>query len=99
VIGEPIPAMVARVKAWLRKGRKVKIFTARVADSHSAEDVAAARMAIEAWCREHLGEVLDITATKDSGMVELWDDRAVKVETNTGELLSKGAPPAEGTVC
>jgi hypothetical protein len=29
-IGEPIPEMVERVKAWRRDGRAVRIFTARV---------------------------------------------------------------------
>lgn len=28
--GEPVPAMVARVKRWLADGREVRIFTARV---------------------------------------------------------------------
>lgn len=29
-IGEPVPAMVERVKRWLSEGRDVRIFTARV---------------------------------------------------------------------
>ena len=33
-IGEPIPEMVDRVKAWLAAGREVRIFTARVSDPH-----------------------------------------------------------------
>jgi hypothetical protein len=28
-IGEPVPAMALRVRAWLAKGHTVKIFTAR----------------------------------------------------------------------
>lgn len=36
------------------------------------------------WCEEHFGHALPITCTKDYGMVELWDDRAVQVEINTG---------------
>lgn len=31
-IGPPIPAMVKRIKEWLRKGEQVRIFTARVDD-------------------------------------------------------------------
>lgn len=42
-------------------------------------------MAIQQWCREHLGQPLDVTCQKDYGMVELWDDRAVGVKINTGE--------------
>lgn len=43
--------------------------------------------AIRAWCRQHIGQTLTITCVKDYGMVELWDDRAVQVRANTGEML------------
>lgn len=84
-VGEPIAPMVRRVKAWLAKGLQVRVFTARVGGD--PEEAAAARKPIEAWCREHIGQVLPITATKDYGMVELWDDRAVQVECNTGRRM------------
>ena len=83
-IGEPIPAMVQRVKAWLAEGIEVKVFTARVGKNKDVNDTIRAREAIEKWCKEHLGQVLDITATKDFAMIELWDDRAVQVIPNTG---------------
>jgi hypothetical protein len=94
-IGAPIPAMLARVKAWLADGRDVRIFTARVDGGEAAlalgnpagqhyRDVAKVRAVIEAWCLQHIGVVLPVTNRKDYGMVELWDDRAVQVETNTG---------------
>jgi hypothetical protein len=76
-IGEPVAPMVARVKRWLAEGRIVKIFTAR---AHSLRSVEA----IQAWCQQHIGPVLEVTATKDYKMVELWDDRAVGVIPNTG---------------
>lgn len=95
VIGNPIPLMVERVKAWLARGIEVRIMTARVglaggfsqesrrhADEHFAEEQ---RALIEAWCSVHIGRVLEITASKDFRMVELWDDRAVQVVPNTGE--------------
>lgn len=93
-IGPPIPKMVARVKAWLAEGRDVRIMTARVApyefrdggDDH-ARSVEQQRRLIEAWCLEHIGQVLPITATKDYGMVALYDDRAIQVIENTGELV------------
>jgi hypothetical protein len=44
---------------------------------------------IEAWCVEHLGQKLPITATKDFHMYELWDDRCVPVVTNTGRSVSE----------
>ena len=79
VIGEPIPEMVARVKQWLAQGREVRIFTARVSQ---CEPGVVRR--IEDWCLQHIGEVLSITCQKDYMMIELWDDRAVQVISNTG---------------
>jgi hypothetical protein len=89
-IGDPIPAMVTRVKRWLDDGNEVRIFTARVdggLGSKEAEDVAAVRHHIEQWCLKHIGIILPITNVKDFGMAELWDDRAVQVEANTGRML------------
>lgn len=82
-IGAPIPLMVERVRAWVAAGHDVRIFTARVG-ARDAEDGARQRAAIEAWCKEHIGTVLVVTATKDHNMLELWDDRAVQVIGNTG---------------
>ena len=87
-IGAPVPAMVARVKQWLAGGKLVKIFTARVGPGNDVE-AEAARAAIEDWCDEHIGQVLEVTCTKDWRMVELWDDRAVQVEQNTGVILGR----------
>lgn len=81
-IGEPVEAMLARVRRWLAEGREVRIMTARV--SGSPESAGIARTAIEGWCFEHLGQVLQITNSKDFDMLELWDDRAVQVVPNTG---------------
>ncbi len=84
-IGPPVQAMRVRVLRWLAEGRDVRIFTARVgaADGERAEVVRA----IERWCVKNVGRKLPITATKDYGMVELWDDRAVQVEANTGRRI------------
>ena len=84
IIGDPIPEMVERVRQWLREGKEVRIFTAR-AHNMSVE----ARLAIEAWCAKHIGHVLPITCTKDALMQEIWDDKAVHVEENTGTVLGK----------
>ncbi len=89
-VGKPIPAMLERVLAWRKSGKAVRIFTARVSHDGSARRVreaAIATLAIMNWCQEHLGEVLPVTCTKDYAMVELWDDRAVQVEPNTGVAL------------
>lgn len=80
-IGPPIPAMQDRVREWLAHGVVVKIVTARAAEG------PAAVAAIEAWCKEHLGEVLPVTDRKDYGLIALYDDRAVAVEKNTGAIL------------
>lgn len=85
-VGEPVPSMVERVKRWLREGKDVRIFTARVWND---PDGVALRP-IQDWCRKHLGTVLPVTNAKDYGMVELWDDRAVAVVPNTGVRV--GAP-------
>jgi len=84
-IGPPIPAMVERVKAWLAAGETVKIFTARMA--HDPDGLIKRK--IQDWTEEHLGQRLEVTNAKDPGMTELWDDRAMRVERNTGELKSE----------
>lgn len=82
-IGEPIPAMVNRVLDWCNAGKNVRIFTARVAEDH---DGHMARV-IKRWCKKHLGRILPVTNKKDYGMIELWDDRCVQVEINTGRRM------------
>lgn len=77
-IGEPIPAMVKRVTAWLALGIEVRIFTARASAPVQVPP-------IQAWCLKHLGIVLPVTNVKDFSMIELWDDRCVRVGNNTGQ--------------
>lgn len=84
-IGEPIPAMVSRVKGWLAEDKEVRIFTARVAEmGRQPEEIEAERAAIQDWCEKHIGQRLAVTCSKDFGMIELWDDRCVQVLPNTG---------------
>lgn len=85
-IGAPIPLMVDRVKKWLADGVDVRIFTARVNEEFlgEADAVEPIIAAIKAWCLTHIGYELPITYKKDFGMIELWDDRCVQVEPNTG---------------
>jgi hypothetical protein len=91
-LGSPIPAMVERVIGWLAQGKEVRIFTARVAPDNGAEFIAEQTQAIGNWCQDHLGCRLDVTAIKDFGMIELYDDRAFHVEMNTGRLTDKAEP-------
>ena len=90
VLGEPIPIMVERVKAWLNKGIEVKIFTARM----SGDEAALEEIAIKRWCQEHLGQELEVTCIKDYRMEEFWDDRAIRIQKNTG-LVSDGSDVQE----
>lgn len=83
-IGTPIAPMVSMIRAWLAKGVEVRIFTARA----SLPDQV---MLIKKWCREHIGQELEVTNKKDFQMVELWDDRAVRVIPNTGRRCCHGS--------
>lgn len=81
-IGEPVAPVLAAVKAALARGWDVSIFTARV----SGRDAEEAAAPIRAWCLEHIGVELPITATKFGHFTEFWDDRAVGLTRNTGKL-------------
>lgn len=80
-IGPPVPAMLARVKRWLKEGCNVKIMTARVSFGRTEKYVRA-------WLEQHGLSKCPVTCEKDYDMIELWDDRAVAVERNTGRPLS-----------
>lgn len=82
-IGEPIPAMLERVKRWLEEGKEVKIFTARV--SYDAEKNTPP---IIEWCKKHIGQELEVTCIKDKDAYAIYDDRAFTVKANTGECFS-----------
>ncbi len=104
-VGEPVPRMVALVHRLLTDGVDVRIFTARVAacGKVSGADLvddgafAAAQTAlVKAWCEEHIGRELPVTATKDFAMAMLFDDRAFHVIANTGVVV--GTDPQLGSV-
>ena len=76
-IGEPVPKMLARVKKWLSEGKDVRIFTAR---AYIPEQVPP----VKAWTKKWLGVELEVTNVKDFAMIELWNDRAIQIITNTG---------------
>lgn len=81
-IGEPVPAMLLRVRSWIIEGQyDVKIFTARAEDPVSV-------VAIEAWLQKHELPALEITNKKDFLCVQIWDDRAVQVIPNTGNPVA-----------
>jgi len=94
VIGVPVEKMLKRVKSALAGGKSVRVFTARVApiylrgeNRERVEEARAAKVAIEKWCREHIGRRLPVTAVKDWECIEIWDDRCRQVKENTGEFV------------
>jgi hypothetical protein len=87
-IGEPIPAMVARVREWLAQGLEVRIMTARMDSRRDPMAIEETREAVAAWTFKHLGVPLACTNTKDFDMEVLYDDRARQVEYNTGRLIN-----------
>ena len=99
-IGAPIAPMLARVHDWIDQGLEVRIVTARVGASGvtlrdgTVDDQCNAerqRALIGAWCVEHIGQSLPITHGKDVMLIELWDDRVVQVERDTGKRVYANA--------
>lgn len=89
-IGAPIPAMVDRVKRWLLQGYEVRIFTARASpDPRFPYDVKKVIHLIEQWSLTHIGTRLQVTNIKDHGLIAFWDDRAVRVEKDTGVIAKQ----------
>lgn len=80
-IGDPVPAMVDKVKKLRDQGWEVRIVTARAIYGRPME------LIIEGWCLKHLGFLLPITDRKDFGMVALYDDRAISVAENLGKTV------------
>lgn len=79
-IGDPVPQMMDRVLRWISCGTKVKIFTARASIPEQIPFV-------KTWLKKHGLPDLEVTNSKDFGMVELYDDRCIQVISNTGELV------------
>ncbi|QBH13692.1 hypothetical protein DO021_11450 [Desulfobacter hydrogenophilus] len=79
-IGAPIPAIVDMVRSMVDNGIRVKIFTARACDPAQIPK-------IRAWMTQNGLPDLEITNVKDYYMERLYDDRAIRVERNTGRLL------------
>lgn len=85
-IGEPIPSMVELAKSFIAKGTEIKIFTARVS-SNNPERIKSV-CAIMDWSEKVFGRIVGITAEKDYGMIDLYDDRCHRVECNSGKILA-----------
>jgi len=84
-VGQPIQPMVDRVKTLLKKGFRVKIFTARASEPKQTPIV-------QAWCVVQGlvyddGTPLEVTNVKDYSCIQIWDDRAIAIEHGTGKIL------------
>ncbi len=80
-LGDPVPAMVRRVKKWCLDGYDVRVFTVRAADASQCALIGA-------WLKQHDLPALPITNVKAAGLLELWDDRAIRVRRNRGQPCS-----------
>lgn len=89
-VGPPVMKMVREVRNWVKNGVKVddypeiikviKIFTARAGD-------AKQRAIVQAWTKKYLGKTLEVTNVKDSGLVRIVDNIAVRVEKDKGTII------------
>lgn len=82
-IGAPIQSMMDRIRRWHREGKKVKIFTARVAGEGRETQLPL----IQQWLKDHDLEGLEVTNEKTPAAIAVWDDRARQVRKNTGERI------------
>jgi hypothetical protein len=83
IIGEPIPAMVGKVRDLMQEGWEVRIFTSRGAWASTLERLAI-HEAIDAWCIQVFGQTFKITASKDPEMHAMLDDLAIRIVRNEG---------------
>lgn len=86
-VGDPVLPMLNRVKQWIKDGKTVKIFTARV--SVPDDMLESVITPIHEWCEKNGLPRLEITCKKDFGMISLYDDRCVQVEMNTGKIIGQ----------
>ena len=87
-IGKPIKKMAAKVNSWHKQGKIVKIITARVGNQPKRYvDYVTGK--IHEWLELNGMPRLEVTATKDLGMVEMYDDRCVQIVPNTGMPLEQ----------
>lgn len=79
-IGDPIPNMVKLAVKLTGEGVAVKIFTARASDPQQVS-------MIHRWLRDNGLPEFEVTNVKDFEMIRLYDDRAIQVIANTGEIV------------
>lgn len=75
--GPPIPFMLAKVKKHLALGDKFTIFTAR---ANRTNEITG----IQAWLKQYDLPEFDVTNIKRPQFTQFWDDRAIRINKNTG---------------
>jgi hydroxymethylpyrimidine pyrophosphatase-like HAD family hydrolase len=78
-IGDPVPAMVDKVRRAIASGHEVRIFTARATDKANIPP-------IKKWLKKHDLPALEITCNKCPEITDFWDDRARRVKRNVGDV-------------
>lgn len=81
-VGEPIPAMVEKVKEWLSKGYDITIFTVRM--NRTGEALNEQIKMIDDFLIKTGLPILPKTATKQHEFSHIIDDRAYHVDPNSG---------------
>ncbi|MGQ5525282.1 hypothetical protein ACUHMQ_18750 [Chitinimonas sp. PSY-7] len=79
-IGEPVNAMLLRVKGWLNEGKTVKVLSRRAKAGSSNYEV-------NSWLRNQGLSMLEVVPM-EKDMASLWSARAVRVELNDGKLCN-----------
>ena len=93
-IGEPVPAMVSFVKKLLAMGITVKVLTARASvESRALNNLTFEQVekVIQDWTEKHIGMRLPVVTEKGCATICLFDDSAVQVEKNTGNIVGGAA--------
>lgn len=88
VIGPPLKKGDAFkvLKKYVAQGKKCKIVTARVAEGSSVQ-IKHEIKAIQDLTQKYFGKRLEVVSGKDTNMIKLYDDKAVAVQNNTGNLI------------
>lgn len=80
-IGKPIVSMVNKIQQWIAEGQDVRIVTARAV---TLSGIAT----VQRWLITQGLPLLTVTNMKDRHMLKLLDDRAIRIEKNTGIVCS-----------
>ena len=79
-IGKPIKPMLDLAKELNANGQKIKILTARASDKNAIPY-------IKAWLENNGLYDIEVTNEKDSYLIKFYDDKAIQVKYNTGQIV------------